>query len=79
MVCEGPSQDPKRKEVLIISGIQMRERKKYLKIFGILRDRNEQFVDLEEILPDEKKKDETVEIPLLDAFVQGFQMAFQIK
>jgi hypothetical protein len=57
----------------------MRERKKYLKIFGILRDRNEQFVDLEEILPDEKKKDETVEIPLLDAFVQGFQMAFQIK
>ena len=37
-----PSQDPNRKEVLIISGMQMRERKKHLKLFEILRDSNEQ-------------------------------------
>ena len=74
-----PSQDPDRKEVLIISAIQMRERKKHLKLFEILRDSTEQVVGLEEILPDEEKKDESVEVPLLDAFVHGFQMAFRTK
>ena len=74
-----PSQDPNRKEVLIISAIQMKERKKQMKVFEILRDSSEQVVGLEEFLPDEKKKDESVDIPLLDAFVQGFQMAFRTK
>ena len=74
-----PSQDPNRKEVLIISAIQMKERKKQMKVFEILRDSSEQVVGLEEFLPDEKKKDESVDIPLLDAFVQGFQTAFRTK
>ena len=74
-----PSQDPNRKEVLIISAIQMKESKKQMKVFEILRDSTEQVVGLEEFLPDEKKKDESVEIPLLDAFVQGFQTAFRTK
>ena len=74
-----PSQDPNRKEVLIIAAIQMKERKKQLKLFEILRDSNEQVLGLEEILPDEKKKDERVDVPLLDAFVQGFQTAFRTK
>ena len=74
-----PSQDPNRKEVLIISAIQMKERKKQMKVFEILRDNSEQVVGLEEFLPDEKKKDESVDIPLLDAFVQGFQTAFRTK
>ena len=73
-----PSQDPNRKEVLIISGIQMRERKKHLKLFEILRDSNEHVVSLEGFFPNEKQ-DESVEIPLLEAFVYGFQMAFQTK
>lgn len=74
-----PSQDPNKKEVLIISAIRMKERKKQMKVFEILRDSNEQVVDLQEFLPDEKKKDKSVEIPLLDAFVQGFQTAFRTK
>jgi|SRR6266496_15139 len=74
-----PSQDPDRKEVLIISAIQMKERKKQMKVFEILRDSSEQVVSLEEFLPDEKKRDKSVDIPLLDAFVQGFQTAFRTK
>jgi hypothetical protein len=74
-----PSEDPDRKEVLIISAIQMKERKKHLKVFEIRRDGHEQVVGVEEFLPAEKKNDESVEIPLLDAFVEGFQMAFRIR
>ena len=36
-----PSQDPNRKEVLIISAIQMKERKKQIRLFEILRDSHE--------------------------------------
>src|SRR6266487_1245726 len=67
-----PSQDPNRKEVLIISAIQMTERKKQMEIFEILRDSSEHVVSIEKFLPDEEKKDKSVEIPLLEAFVQGF-------
>ena len=74
-----PSQDPNKKEVLIISAMQMREHKKQMKVFEILRDINKKVVGLEEFLPDEKKKDLSAEIPLLDAFVQGFQTAFRTK
>jgi len=71
-----PSQGPEKKEVLIISGIQMKERKKLLKVFEILRDSEEQVISLEEFLP-EAKKDETAEVPLLDAFIHGFQTALR--
>jgi len=74
-----PSQDPDRREVLIISSFQVRRRQKQLKLFEILRSSNEQVVSLREIFPDEDKKDETVEIPLLEAFVRGFQLAFRTK
>jgi hypothetical protein len=74
-----PSQDPSRKEVLIISAIQMTERKKQMEIFEILRDSSEQVVSLERFLPGTEKKDGAVDIPLLDAFVHGFQEAFRIR
>lgn len=74
-----PSQDPNRKEVLIISAIQMKERKKQMEVFEIVRDTTEQVVSLEKVLPDMEKKDEKVDVPLLDAFVQGFQTAFRTK
>jgi hypothetical protein len=74
-----PSQDPHRKEVLIISAIEIKERKKNLKILEISRDSDAKVVGLEEILPENEKKDETVDVPLLDAFVQGFQTAFRIR
>lgn len=74
-----PSEDPEKKEVLIVSAIQVKERKKHLKVFEIRRDSTEQVVSVEEFIPDIKKKDETVDVPLLDAFVQGFQTAFRTK
>ena len=73
-----PSQDPKRKEVLIISGIQMQEPEKQLRLFEMLRDSDERIIRLEELLPD-AKKDGSVEIPLLDAFINGFQLAFRTR
>jgi hypothetical protein len=74
-----PSEDPEKKEVLIISAVQAKERKKYLKVFEVRRDSTEQVVSVEEFIPDVKKKDETVDVPLLDAFVQGFQTPFRTK
>jgi len=74
-----PSEDPNRKEVLIISAMKMEEGKKQMKIFEIMRDGTGQMVGFEELLPDIQKKDESIEIPLLDAFVQGFQTAFRTK
>jgi len=74
-----PSEDPNRKEVLIISAIQLKEHKKQVEIFEILRDNNAQVVEIEKFLPDEKKEGDSVEAPLLDAFVEGFQTAFQAR
>jgi len=73
-----PSQDPNRKQVLIISGIQIKERKKHLKVFEILRNSDKQVIGFEALFPD-KEENEIVKIPLLEAFVQGFQLAFQIR
>ncbi len=74
-----PSQDPNRKEVLIISAFQIKKRKKQMEILEILRDSNEQVVSLEKFLPDIEKKDASVDVPLLEAFAQGFQTAFRTK
>lgn|SRR5574341_1174186 len=73
-----PSQDPNRKEVLIISGLKIEGLRKSLKLFEMVRNQNKQVVDLPEILPP-KETDGTVEIPLLEAFAQGFQLAFQAR
>jgi hypothetical protein len=73
-----PSEDPDRKEVLIISAIQLNEHKKYLKVYEVFRDQSEQVTTMEKFVPD--TPDETsVEIPLLDAFVQGFHLAFRTR
>src|SRR5687768_7435798 len=74
-----PSQDPNRKEVLVVSGIEIKDYKKHMRVFEILRDKHDQVVGFEEFAPDEKKKDHSVEVPLLDAFVNGFQTAFRTK
>src|SRR5688572_18553196 len=74
-----PSQDPNRKEVLVISAIEIKDYKKHMRVFEILRDRQEQVVGFEEFMPNEEKKDESIEVPLLDAFVHGFQTAFRTK
>ena len=74
-----PSEDPARKEVLIISAVHIKERKKQIEVFEVLRDEGQQVVGFEEFLPDINKKDESVDIPLLEAFVQGFHLAFRTR
>jgi hypothetical protein len=73
-----PSHDPNRKEVLIVSGLELKELKKSLKLFEMVRNENKQIVDLPE-LSSPQGKDEAIEIPLLDAFAQGFRTAFQTR
>ena len=71
-----PSQDPDRKEVLIVSALQVRGRKKQIKLFEMVRDQNKKVVELPELSPS-PEKESSVDVPLLDAFVQGFQFAFR--
>lgn len=71
-----PSQDPNRKEALIISGLRVADRSKNLKLFEMRRGLQGELTGLDEIEPGEGK-DETVDVPLLDAFVEGFQLAFR--
>ncbi len=73
-----PSEDPHRKEVLIVSAIQMKEREKHLKVYEIVRDQQEQVTGMEEFVPD-SLQETSVEVTLLDAFVQGFQTGFRTK
>ncbi len=73
-----PSQDPDHKEVLIVSGLQIKERKKQLRLFEMVRNANNQIVELAELLPPQDK-DGTFDVSLLDAFAQGFLLAFQAR
>jgi len=51
-----PSEDPNKKEVLIVSGLQILEKQKFLKLFEILRDTQGKVIDLLELMPNKKKK-----------------------
>jgi len=73
-----PSQDPDRKEVLIVSGFEVKSKRKYLKLFEILRYGENNGVDLQELFPDANKGG-PVEVPLLDAFIHGFQFGIREK
>jgi hypothetical protein len=74
-----PFQDPNRKEVLIISAMQVSQRKKQMEIFETLRDDKAQVIGFEEFLPDKAKTGDSVDISRLEAFMQGFQSAFRTK
>ena len=56
----------------------MNERQKHLKVYEVVRDQSEQVTRIEEFMP-EAPEETSVEVPLLDAFVQGFQTGFRIK
>jgi hypothetical protein len=73
-----PSQDPNRKEVLIVSGLELKGQQKYIRIFEMIRNPNQRVVDLSELSPPHDKGG-MIEIPLLDAFAQGFRIAFQAQ
>jgi hypothetical protein len=71
-----PSQDPERKEVLIISGLVLKDQRRELQIFEMIRDIGKEVVELSE-LSNQRGEKAAVEVPLLDAFAQAFLRAFQ--
>jgi hypothetical protein len=73
-----PSQDPNRKEVLIVSGLELRAQQRYLRIFEMIRSPANDVVDLAELVPPHAK-DGRIEVPLLEAFAQGFRLALQAQ
>ena len=73
-----PSQDPERKEVLIVSGLEVMGRRTQLRIFEMVRNGAQEVVDLPE-LSSPQAGEATAQVPLLDAFVQGFALAFRAR
>jgi len=73
-----PAEDPNRKEVLIISGFDIQQKMKKLKLFEMVRDQHQHVIAMPEILPPQSR-DGKVEIPLLDAFAEGFLLAFRAR
>lgn len=71
-----PSQDPNRKEVLIISGLDMQKQIKYLKIFEMMRDKDGILIGLTEAMTGIEESDR-FDVPLLDAFQQGYQVVIR--
>ena len=71
-----PAQDPQRKEVLIVAGLQVRDNTRELKLFEMQRDQEGTLVELGEITPKEDDHNQA-ENPLLDAFAEGFQMGLK--
>lgn len=69
-----PSQDPQRKEVLLVSQLDVSTEKSELVVIEMIRDAAGQLVNLEDFQPssEPREHDITVENPLLLAFVNGF-------
>lgn len=65
-----PSQDPNRKEVLIISGMKVPEQTVEVAILEMLRDKQGKLRQLQAFSREEEATE--VDSPLLRAFVQGF-------
>ena len=68
-----PSQDPNRKEVLTISGLQVDNQRLSMVVFEMIRNPEGRLTELKSFEP--APKDEmSAESPLLEAFVFGFAM-----
>lgn len=48
-------------------------------VFEIKRDNTQQVTSVEELFADEEKDDKTIDTPLLDGFIQGFQTVMRTK
>lgn len=66
-----PSQDPDRKEVLIISRVQVRSGRSDVALYEMIRGKTGDLFELRALDSDDMVEAET---PLVDAFVVGFQM-----
>ncbi len=71
-----PSQDPNRKEVLVVSRLKIQGQVKNIKLFELIRNDHGKLVDIQEFLPSTKES-ERAYIPFLEAFCEGFQNTFR--
>ena len=70
-----PSQDPNRKEVLIITTVELIEQPRTdLALFEMIRNNEGELVELKEFAMVENAEGLRVESPLLKAFVAGYRM-----
>lgn len=66
-----PSQDPQRKEVLIVDGVEAKSRRARVAIYEMLRDQQGNLREIRELkLPDDSST--SSDSPLLEAFLTGF-------
>lgn len=68
-----PSQDPKRKEVLIISQLVVSSKSEAVEVWEMRRDKKEKLVDI--VLLTDMHEYKAHNTPLVEAFVTGYQMA----
>lgn len=72
---ERPAQDPARKDVLIVSGLDVREAGARVLVYELRRDSEGLVIDVTPLpMRDEEGHESRAESPLLEAFVQGFAM-----
>lgn len=71
-----PSRDPDRKEVLIISGLNVLDEKQNLAVLDIVRDSNG---ELRELIESSRSQGDEVKSPLLPAFVLGYTFGNSTK
>ncbi len=71
-----PSEDPKRKEVLLISQMNTQNHQQDMVIYEMLRDDAGALQDLLEFKVEGESGEEHMESPLLEAFVLGYQAGF---
>ena len=72
-----PSQDPNRREVLVVHRLDVKSKKATLVLFEMIRDGEGQLTDLARMNPEGEAgvggdEEASAESPLLDAFVAGF-------
>ncbi len=69
---QSPSQDPDRKEVLCIAGLQVADASSTLVVFEMIRDQEGVLTDLEPLV-NRMEGEGRVENPLLSAFADGYR------
>jgi len=70
-----PSQDPNRKEVLVVSGCQIDPYQVSLRAYEMIRDAQGKLLDLRRLSEGLESEPVTCESPLLDAFLMGYKAA----
>lgn len=73
-----PSQDPDRKEVLVVYSLRVEGHRADAVFLEMLRDAEGQLADLKDFKPGGEEEGR-LENPLLDAFVDGFRVAMSQK